>query len=481
MKTSSRLQQPSLLPHSKISVRIQAVALGALAAIALVSAPLHGNDRVALVIGNNEYEHGLPLRNAVSDSRLIGETLKKCGFHVISVENADMAGFSAALDHFKNKAAAANLGLVFFAGHGVEVDGKNYLLPVDSALEESSQLRFQAISVETILRDMVDIQLPAKMLILDCCRNNPLKRDWMIRRSVGGGLAPLTDNDLPDVSLIMYSASPGQVSYDGEGSFSPFSLALAKSLSKPGNRVLDALYEAADYVLDATGHKQEPWVKADGSAQSFRRLVFIPEAGDNPSTASRPDSGDGLGTFAASVQTALAGRDTNGHAALDPLDLRQETPANPHADAEVAASLPMPIPDRGYFSTAEVFANGPYAEYNSYAKGQILRSAQRALPGAGSADGKMGRKTQAAILAFQESHAIASTGLLDVATLAALELTDIAEATYTATSATRSSAKRSNSGASSSNRSSSNRGGGNVGSRAAAAGAFAAGRQFGLW
>lgn len=444
-----------------------------LIAISLVSAPVRGNDRVALVIGNNDYVHSLPLRNAVSDSRLIGETLKKCGFHVISMENADMAGFSEALDRFKNKAAAANLGLVFFAGHGVEVDGKNYLLPIDSALEESSQLRFQAIGVEAILRDMVDIKLPAKMLILDCCRNNPLKREWLIRRSVGGGLAPLTDNDLPEVSLIMYSASPGQVSYDGEGSFSPFSLALSKSLAKPGNRVLDALYEAADHVLDATGQKQEPWVKADGSAQSFRRLVFIPEAGANPPSRPSPVGGVSPDAFAAvgpmPPAEDLGNRLPPSASATFPL----ESPGN-QQEAELAAALSKPLPTRGHYSNTEVFAGGPYAEYNTYAQGQILRSVQSKLPGAGSADGRMGRNTQNAILAFQASRSLMITGLLDSATLAALELTDISEAAYqgpkrNASSATRSSGSRSSGGG---YRRSSG-GGGSIEARAAAAAARA--------
>lgn len=430
-------------------------------------------ERVAFVVGNDDYTHGAKLRNAVSDAKLISVVLEKCGFEVIALQNAGIEAFYEGLDRFNRAAASADVGLVYYAGHGIEVDGDNFLLPTDAKLENRSQLRTQAIALDTVLRDMEDAKLPVKLAILDCCRDNPLSRSWMISRSGtrGGGLGELRDESLPEVSMVMYSARPGQVAFDGEQGNSPFSLALAGRLATPGMNVFDAFYRTADDVMRATGDRQEPWVKADGSAQAIRRLVFVPSATPQPqprpfdpnafpSTLSpAPSPAPAIGTMSVTTEHT-------------PGTIGNSPEADPAPETkDVAIAGPPSLPPRGYFQTDEVFASGPYAEYNSYSKSQILRSAQTKLPGAGSADGNMGPKTQAAIMAFQASCSINVTGLLDRATIVALELIDIAEHVKPKSSSySKSGGSRNYNGGSSSKRSG---GGGSLESRAAGAAARA--------
>lgn len=384
-------------------------------------------ERVAFVIGNDTYEHGTPLKNAVADSRLVGKALKTCGFEVIALENVGIEKFYEGLDEFKRAAGSANVGLIYFAGHGIEFDGDNYLLPVDANLESRSQLRLQTISLDMILSEMEDSDLPVKLAILDCCRDNPLKRSWIVSRTgTRGGLGAVAEESLPEVSMVMYSARPGEVAYDGDGTNSPFSLALAARLVKPGQSVFEAFYKTADDVMEATDSRQEPWVKADGSAQAIRRLVLVPENTPDPLPAPVPaaiaNAGD---TMPAGVPTpaAMIGNTPSGPAAT--------TYALGNSSTAMESPLPFygppAIPERGYHSNSEVFADSPYAKYNNYSQSEILRSAQGKLSDAGSADGQMGRRTQTAILVYQAAFALPLTGRLDAATLTQMDLIGIAE------------------------------------------------------
>lgn len=426
------------------------------------------SERIALVVGNNDYLHGADLRNAVSDSKLMVATLKKCGFEVIALENAGIEKFYEGLDQFNRKAASADVGLVYYAGHGVEVEGNNYLLPVDANLTTRSQLRTQAVGLNVILQDMEDADLPVKLAILDCCRDNPLKRSWIISRSGNRGLGALSDESLPEVSMVMYSARPGQVAYDGENGNSPFSLALSSRLATPGLNVFDAFYRTADDVLRATGDRQEPWVKADGSAQAIRRLVFVPESAPTPVDVAPGSDRNPPVTGGLAMAANAVGNQSKQTGAAPVLGNTKPEMEAPPAKVEVMVGPPA-VPSRGYYSNSEIFQESSYEDYNSYAKSKILRSAQAKLPGAGSPDGQMGRKTQAAIMAYQAAAAISVTGVLDEATLRALDLIGIAEETYKSTSK-----KYSGSSGRSYRKSSGGRsGGGSLESRAAGAAARA--------
>jgi uncharacterized caspase-like protein len=175
----------------------------------LAAGSLCGAERVALVIGNNDYQHANPLTNPVRDARAVAEALGRLGFEVTRLENSTVEQFYEGIEKLKSSAGGAKVGLVYFAGHGVEVEGKNYLLPVDADLSSAAQLRTQAVALDTVLADLGAARLPAKMVILDCCRNNPLTRSWMGTRSAGSGLAEVKDTVLPDATMVMFSAGPG--------------------------------------------------------------------------------------------------------------------------------------------------------------------------------------------------------------------------------------------------------------------------------
>ncbi len=162
------------------------------------SAP--AGERVALVIGNDAYQHARPLKAAVNDAAAVAATLKKLGFDTFSVSNTSLEQMIEAMEALKSRAAGAAAVLVYYAGHGIESGGSNYLIPVDAVLEKEIQLKTQTVSLENVLHELKDIRVPARMIILDCCRDNPLEgRDWLATRSYGGGLGSLTTDTLEEL------------------------------------------------------------------------------------------------------------------------------------------------------------------------------------------------------------------------------------------------------------------------------------------
>ncbi|MEO0414951.1 MAG: SUMF1/EgtB/PvdO family nonheme iron enzyme [Verrucomicrobiota bacterium] len=248
-------------------------------------------ERVALVIGINDYKHADPLENAVNDALAVADMLEnQLGFTLVKPKSRNLFNrsqggiwkdvgvdeFYQGLDEFKKAAATAEIGLIYFAGHGIEVDSKNYLVPGDAELENVSSLRSQAIRIGDVLADLKETQLPSKLLILDCCRNNPLQRSWRNSRSTTqDGLAEIKDGDIPEATMILFSASPGKPALDGTGDNSPFTSALIDELPKPGRTAFDAFLKVCDTVVVDTGKRQEPWLKFDGAGRNFRDFQFV--------------------------------------------------------------------------------------------------------------------------------------------------------------------------------------------------------------
>lgn len=239
-------------------------------------------ERVALVIGNSAYQHAPKLPNATNDSEAIAKLLKEAGFEVVAPENGAGVGISdvgterfySALERFKKASAGAKVGLVYYAGHGMEVDGKNYLLPVDASLDSAAQLRTQAVPLDAILADMKEANLPAKMIILDCCRDNPLARSWLNTRSTKKGMTDLKEDALPEATMIMYSTAPGKVDLDGNRNNSPFTKAMLHNLTKQGMNSFEAFLNVSDAVALETNEAQVPWIKFDGAGRAFRQLAL---------------------------------------------------------------------------------------------------------------------------------------------------------------------------------------------------------------
>jgi len=233
----------------------------AAATFLLVSGPALAEKRVALVLGNSAYKNVAPLANPVNDSARMASTLKDAGFDVVdSRRDLPAAETRRALRDFADRARDADIAVVYYAGHGIEVDGANYLIPVDARLERDTDIYDEGLSLDRIL---IAIE-PAKKLrlvILDACRDNPFSRTMkrtVASRAIGQGLAKVEPTS-PNV-LIAYSAKAGSTAADGDGKNSPFTSALSHHLTKPGLDVRRAFGFVRDEVLKTTGNKQEPYV-----------------------------------------------------------------------------------------------------------------------------------------------------------------------------------------------------------------------------
>ena len=233
----------------------------AAAAFLFVSGPAFAEKRVALVLGNSAYQNVAPLANPVNDGAKIAATLKDAGFDVVD-SRRDLAAAETrrALRDFADRTRDADIAVVYYAGHGIEVDGGNYLIPVDARLERDTDIYDEGLSLDRIL---IAIE-PAKKLrlvILDACRDNPFARSMkrtVASRAIGQGLAKVEPTS-PNV-LIAYSAKAGSTAADGDGQNSPFTAALSHHLTKPGLDVRRAFGFVRDEVLKTTGNKQEPFV-----------------------------------------------------------------------------------------------------------------------------------------------------------------------------------------------------------------------------
>ena len=227
-----------------------------------MSEPAFAEKRVALVLGNSAYQNVPTLANPVNDSTRIAATLKEAGFDVVdSRRDLPAAETRRALRDFADRARDADIAVVYYAGHGIEVEGSNYLIPVDARLERDTDVYDEAFSLERIL---IAIE-PAKKLrlvILDACRDNPFSKNMkrtVATRAIGQGLAKVEPTS-PNV-LIAYAAKAGSTAADGDGQAnSPFTSALSRHLTKPGLDVRRAFGFVRDDVLKTTNNKQEPFV-----------------------------------------------------------------------------------------------------------------------------------------------------------------------------------------------------------------------------
>ncbi|PLP58060.1 hypothetical protein CYK37_17820 [Mesorhizobium loti] len=232
--------------------------------------------RVALVVGNSKYVNAVTLPNPANDARLIASTLRNAGFEVIEGVDQDNAGMHALIGKFTEESYNADLAVIFYAGHGMQVDGKNYLIPVDAELTSPAYLKTRTVQIDEFMA-----ALPADpavgIIILDACRDNPLARTLAAAlpksRSLGAGLAPVdakADGIGTGGVLIAYATDPGAIAFDGKGVDSPYSLALAKHLTEPGVEIQSALTRVRGEVTEATQGRQRPWHNA-----SLGREVFL--------------------------------------------------------------------------------------------------------------------------------------------------------------------------------------------------------------
>jgi len=209
--------------------------------------------RTALVIGNGAYEPGR-LKNPVNDATDMAAALKRLGFTVILKTNAKQREMDDAVREFGRSLTRSDVGLFFFAGHGVQVGGSNYLIPVGARIEKEEDVRFEAIDAGRVLSEMDVANNGVNIVLLDACRNNPFARSF---RSDSRGLAII--GQVPRGAFISYATAPGNVARDGEGRNSPYTGALLQHMQTPGTPI-ETVFKRVRQKLDSeTGGKQVPW------------------------------------------------------------------------------------------------------------------------------------------------------------------------------------------------------------------------------
>ncbi|WP_299191758.1 caspase family protein [uncultured Erythrobacter sp.] len=250
------------------AVRVWAV----FAALLLALPSAVSAQKVALVIANSDYEHTSQLANPSGDAALVAGALREAGFDTVEIaENLARGEFMERLRAFRDLADGADAALVYYAGHGVESDGRNWLVPTDAALQAERDMPFEAVELERILDTLYGASL--RIVVLDACRNNPFANRWQgENRDVARGLAPFETDDM----LVIYAAAPGAFAFDGADGNSPFALALARRIVQPGLPVQMLGGMVRDDVLAATDGDQRPFI----SASMTGRPLFLVDGPD---------------------------------------------------------------------------------------------------------------------------------------------------------------------------------------------------------
>lgn len=220
--------------------------------------------RVALVIGNGAYKES-PLKNPANDAEDIAAVLKTLGFEVISRRNANQRDMKAAVREFGQKLRGAETGLFYYAGHGVQVRGVNYLMPIAVDIESEADAEDQAVSLDYVLRTMEESGAKFNVSILDACRNNPFARSF---RSASRGLASA---QAPSGMLIAYSTAPGSIASDGEGRNGIYTKHLLRNLREGDSDILKVFQRVRTNVVKETGGKQTPWESTSLVGEFFFR------------------------------------------------------------------------------------------------------------------------------------------------------------------------------------------------------------------
>lgn len=219
------------------------------------TAALAAETRIALVIGNSEYPSG-PLPNPANDAKLMSDTLHSLGFEVLLRRNADQTTMKRAIQEFGarlEKGGPGAVGLFYYAGHGIQLNGLNYLIPTTAQIEREGDVEIEAVSADWVLEQMRYARNRLNIVILDACRNNPFVRSM---RSANHGLAVM---DAPAGILIAYSTAPGTVAADGSGRNSPYTEALSRAMTDLHEPVEQVFKHVRVGVLSATANKQVPW------------------------------------------------------------------------------------------------------------------------------------------------------------------------------------------------------------------------------
>ncbi len=381
-------------------------------AIALTAADVRAEKRVALVIGNSDYQNASQLTNPVRDAKAISELFRTSGFDVVETR-LDLGNleFKRVARDFNAVARDADIAVVYFAGHGIEVNGTNYLLPIDAKLASDFDVEDEALSLDRVMR-AVEPARRLRLVILDACRDNPFVRTMqrsVTMRNVSGGLAKVEPVS-PD-TLVAFATRPGATADDGSGDNSPFATALVENLAVPGRDIRIALGHVRDDVVRSTGNRQEPFVagslggavvalvpEAPAAAQPSRQISVLPNPQVTPAADPQRDYelAERVGTKAA-WQSFLTVHPSGFYASL----------ARQHLDKIAARETPAPQPAQqapaqvAALPETNVAVPGPNVDMRAVAR-ELQTELKRVGCDPGTVDGNWSAKSQIALGQFNK-------------------------------------------------------------------------------
>jgi formylglycine-generating enzyme required for sulfatase activity len=283
----------------------RALALGLVALVVAAStaaAQPHGDKRVALIVGISAYKHIGRLDNPANDARLIAQTLRGVGFTLVGGApqlDLDKPGFDRAVRSFGAQAQGADVALFYYAGHGLQVRGTNWLVPTSANPQREADLEYEMVDANAVLRQMEGAGTRLNLMILDACRNNPFGGRGL--RSTAPGLAQM---QAPEGTLISYATQPGNVALDGSDGNSPFTKALAQAVRKPGAGVFEVFNDVGLQVKRMTGGSQQPWVSSSPIDGQFYFAGLPPGTAPIAGTASPPAGVDAEIVFWQSIASS---------------------------------------------------------------------------------------------------------------------------------------------------------------------------------
>lgn len=375
--------------------------------ITLGLAPSFAGDRVALVIGVNDYTNLPKLKNPRNDAKLIAKTLEDIGFDVYSAFDPGRLELDDAIYDFSNAVSQSDIAVVYFAGHGIQFDGVSYLFPVDGKAENARDLR-RLFRADELLQDISRAK-KMSLLILDACRDNPFPKQLIeddakhsgLTRSVSAGRGLSNVQDVPKNVLIAYATQAGNVAVDGDGENSPYALALSRHLSNTSD-IRIVLGAVRDDVLVATNHAQEPFTYGSLGGATYSLPVV---SNTDPSTIAdlniQPNTVEQTGILANTISTASV---------FSPAYVAWEKTTK-QATRQSLANYSQNHPDSVYSAISRQLSNGTnfsdlgsrpvaWRDLSKNERIDLQRKLSHAGYYSGKLDGDIGRGSKKALSAF---------------------------------------------------------------------------------
>ena len=267
----------------RLVIRMIGLAVAGIMLVFAAADPALAGKRVALVVGNSRYQHDRPLANPANDARLVAQALQRSGFELSGggVQlDLGKAAFDQAVRRFGSAIQGAEVALFYFAGHGLQVNGTNWLVPVDTVYSQPRDLEFVMVDASAVLRQMEGAGTRLNLMLLDACRDNPF-----LAAGARGGARGLAQMQAPEGTLISYATQPGATAADGNGANSPYADALAAALREPGLELFQMFNRVGVTVRRATGGVQVPWVSSSPIDGQFYLSGVAPGSGSVPPPA----------------------------------------------------------------------------------------------------------------------------------------------------------------------------------------------------